>query len=63
MKLSNVQRWCEHATDRLFIARYAPDTGFETQAFEDIRQEGKYGTSPLWVGERYRRGCSTKRST
>jgi hypothetical protein len=56
MKITAVQRWCEHATDRLFIARYAPDTGFETQAFEDIRQEGKYGTSPLWIGESYTPG-------
>jgi hypothetical protein len=60
MKLSNVQRWCERATDRLFIARYAPDTGFETQAFEDIRQEGKYGTSPLWIGEKLGSGLFYK---
>ncbi len=52
MKLASVQRWCAHATDRLFQARYAPNTGFETQVFEDIRQEGKYGTSPLWIGEK-----------
>jgi hypothetical protein len=52
MKVAAVQRWCEIATDRLFMARYAPDTGFETQMYEDIRQEGKYGTSALWIGER-----------
>jgi hypothetical protein len=52
MKLPNVKRWCELATDRLFMARYAPDTGFEAQMYEDIRQEGKYGTSALWIGER-----------
>jgi hypothetical protein len=52
MKIANVQRWCEHATDRLFQARYAADTGFEAQMYEDIRQEGKYGTSALWIGER-----------
>jgi hypothetical protein len=52
MKVPNVRRWCERATDRLFMARYAPDTGFEAQMYEDIRQEGKYGTSALWVGER-----------
>jgi hypothetical protein len=34
------------------MARYAPDTGFEAQMYEDIRQEGKYGTSALWIGER-----------
>lgn len=52
MKIPNVARWCERATDRLFQARYAPDTGFEAQMYEDIRQEGKYGTSALWIGER-----------
>jgi hypothetical protein len=51
MKLPSVKRWCAHAADRLFIARYAPNTGFEAQAHEDIRQEGKYGTSAMWVGE------------
>jgi hypothetical protein len=60
MKSTNVQRWCAHATDRLFMARYAPDTGFETQAFEDIRQEGKYGTSPMWIGEKLGRGLFYK---
>jgi hypothetical protein len=60
MKSTNVQRWCAHATDRLFMARYAPDTGFETQAFEDIRQEGKYGTSPMWIGEKIGRGLFYK---
>jgi hypothetical protein len=60
MKLSSVQRWCEHATDRLFQARYAPDSGFEVQAFEDIRQEGKYGTSAMWIGEAVGRGVFYK---
>jgi hypothetical protein len=60
MKLPSVRRWCEHATDRLFMARYAPDTGFETQAFEDIRQEGKYGTSPMWIGEKVGQGLFYK---
>lgn len=60
MKLPAVQRWCEHAADRLFMARYAPDTGFEMQALEDIRQEGKYGTSPLWIGEQVGRGLFYK---
>jgi hypothetical protein len=53
MKIVNVQRWCEHATDVLFKMRYAPDSGFEAQMYEDIRQEGKYGTSALWIGERF----------
>jgi hypothetical protein len=52
MKLAPVKRWCQHATDRLFTARYDPDAGFEVQAIEDIRQEGKYGSSALWVGEK-----------
>lgn len=52
MKIPAVARWCELATDRLFIARYAPGTGFESQAYSDIRQEGKYGTSPMWIGDR-----------
>lgn len=51
MKLPNVKRWCERATDRLFMARYASDTGFEAQMYEDIRQEGKYGTSALWISD------------
>jgi hypothetical protein len=51
MKLPAVRRWCAHATDRLFTARYATGTGFEAQAHEDIRQEGKYGTSAMWIGE------------
>lgn len=51
MKLATVKRWCQHATDRLFTARYAPNAGFEVQATEDIRQEGKYGTAAMWIGE------------
>lgn len=47
-----VQRWCEYARDRLFGMRYAPDAGFETQANEDIRSGGCYGTAALWVDER-----------
>lgn len=60
MAIPAVQRWCDHAADRLFAARYAPDTGFETQAFEDIRQEGKYGTSAMWIGEKVGRGLFYK---
>jgi len=52
MKLPAVKRWCAHATDRKYDCRYAPHAGFETQAHEDIRQECKYGTAPLWVDEK-----------
>ena len=55
-RLSPVKRWCEHATDRLFACRYAPAAGFEMQAAMDIRQGGKYGTAPLWVGENVGQG-------
>jgi hypothetical protein len=60
MKVAAVRRWCEHAADRLFLARYAPHTGFESQMHEDIRQEGKYGTSGLWIGDRPGRGIFYK---
>jgi hypothetical protein len=60
MKIPAVQRWCEHAADKLFLARYAPWTGFEAQAHEDIRQEGKYGTSAMWIGDRPGRGLFYK---
>nr|WP_257215153.1 portal protein [Sphingomonas sp. R-74633] len=55
-KLPEVQRWLEHANDRLFACRYAPGAGFEVQATADIRQGGKYGTAPLWVDEVVGRG-------
>jgi hypothetical protein len=60
MKLEPVRLWCEVATDRLFEARYAPTAGFEIQAHEDIRQEGKYGTAPLWVDQARGRGMFYK---
>jgi hypothetical protein len=60
MKIPAVARWCEIAADRLFLARYAPWTGFEAQAHEDIRQEGKYGTSPMWIGDNVGRGLFYK---
>ena len=60
MKLPSVKRWCAHAADRLFTARYAPNTGFEAQAHEDIRQEGKYGTSAMWIGEKLGKGLFYK---
>ena len=55
-KLAAVQRWCEHATDRLFACRYAPAAGFEMQMAGDVRQGGKYGTAPFWIGEDVGRG-------
>ncbi len=51
MKLDRVIAWCEVAQDALFTYRYRPLAGFESQMFEDIRQEGKYGSSALWVDE------------
>lgn len=54
------KRWLEHATDRLFACRYAPGAGFEMEATGDIRQGGKYGTAPLWVGEIVGRGLFYK---
>lgn len=60
MKLDPVRLWCETATDALFARRYAPNAGFETQIHEDIRQEGKYGTSPLWVDEKLGAGIFYK---
>ncbi len=59
-KLPEVQRWSEYATDRLFACRYAPHTGFVVQFHEDIRQEGKYGTAPMWIGENLGRGLYYK---
>jgi hypothetical protein len=50
-KLPSVRRWCEAVNDRLFACRYNPSAAFEMQAHADIRQLGKYGTAPLWIGE------------
>jgi hypothetical protein len=60
MKNRNVQRWCAMAADRLFIARYASKTGFVAQSYGDIKQEGKYGTSGLWIGEKAGEGLFYK---
>jgi hypothetical protein len=53
-RLASVQRWCEHAGDRLFACRYASWTGFGMQMAADVRGGGKYGTAVLladeWVG-------------
>lgn len=51
-KLPEVRRWCEWAGDRLHAIRYAPHTGFHTQANKDFRQLGRYGVSPYWTGEK-----------
>lgn len=55
-RLPAVQRWLEHATDRLFACRSAPSAGFEMMKGADVRQNGKYGTAPLWVDENVGRG-------
>lgn len=55
-KLPEVQRWNEHATDRLFAMRYAPYTGAWAQYGADRRQTGSYGTAALWVDEWKGRG-------
>lgn len=41
--------WCEHATERLFAARYAPSAGFDPEAGMAIRSLGSYGSAPFWV--------------
>lgn len=51
-KLPEVRRWCERAADRLHAIRYAPHAAFAVQAIKDFRQLGRYGTGPLWTGER-----------
>ena len=51
-KLPAVRRWCERAGDRLHAIRYAPHTGFSVQSTKDFRQLGRYGTGPLWTGEK-----------
>lgn len=60
MSNRTVQRWCAMATDRLFIARYASKTGFVSASYSDIKQEGKYGTSGLWIGEKVGEGLFYK---
>lgn len=50
-KIPAVRQWCERAGDRLYAIRYAAHAGFETQAHEDIRQKGSYGTAPFAIGE------------
>jgi head-to-tail connecting protein len=50
-RLPGVNRWLEHATDRLFACRYAPHAGLPTAYSEDRRALGCYGTGALWVDE------------
>lgn len=51
VRVPSVQRWLEHATDRLFACRYAPHAGISTAYAEDRRALGCYGTGALWVDE------------
>lgn len=51
-KLDSVKRWCEHANDRRFAARYNPLAGFESQIYGDLRQSLSYGTAPFWTHEK-----------
>lgn len=51
-KLLEVRRWCERNGDRLHAIRYAPHAAFHVQATKDFRQLGRYGTGPLWTGEK-----------
>ncbi len=50
-RVTSVQRWLEHATDRLFACRYAPHAGVPTAYSEDRRALGCYGTGALWTDE------------
>ena len=47
----NVQRWLEHASDRVWDCIYAPFAAFGVAASEDRRALGCYGTGALWVDE------------
>lgn len=51
-----VQRWLEHATDRVWDCIYAPFAAFGVAASEDRRALGCYGTGTLWVDEDRGRG-------
>jgi hypothetical protein len=46
-----VQRWLEHASDRVWDCMYAPHANFGTACSEDRRSLGCYGTGALWVDE------------
>lgn len=50
-RLPAVQRWLEHASDRVWDCMYAPAAAFGVATSEDRRALGCYGTSPLWVDE------------
>lgn len=51
VRIPGVQRWLEHAVDRLFACRYAPHAGISTAYAEDRRALGCYGTGALWIDE------------
>lgn len=55
-----MQRWLEHATDRLFAARYSPQAGFDPEANMCIRSLGSYGSAPFWVDHWVGRGLFYK---
>jgi len=55
-KVPAVQRWLEHATDRLFQCRYAPHVGAGVQFSQDRRQLGLYGTGPMLIDDWRGRG-------
>jgi len=59
-KVPAVQRWLEHATDRLFQCRYAPHVGAGVQFSADRRQLGLYGTGPMLVDNWSGRGLYYK---
>lgn len=44
-----MQAWLEHATERLFAARYAPSAGYDPEANMNIRSLGSYGSAPFWT--------------
>lgn len=55
-----MQAWLEHATDRLFAARYSPQAGFDPEANMCIRSLGSYGSAPFWVDHWEGRGLFYK---
>lgn len=59
-RLPEVQRWCEHAVDRIFACRYAAHAAAGVAYSQDRRQLGSYGTGPLWIDEWRGRGLFYK---
>jgi hypothetical protein len=56
MKLPSVKRWCEMRPIGCSRRAMRPTPALKPKLYEDIRQEGKYGTSAMWVGESRRQG-------